>query len=93
MLPGCNYNYKNYSLANYLRNNFVDHGNRGLSGPEGHLLTPGNSEKPRSKVRVSLQQYFFTGSSKVTSCVGFGRKEYSYGTSWRGFSSTKRNLP
>ena len=26
LLPGYNYNYRNYSLANYLRNNFVDHG-------------------------------------------------------------------
>ena len=26
LLPGYNYNYIDYSPANYLRNNFVDHG-------------------------------------------------------------------
>ena len=26
MLPGYKYNYKNFPLANYLHNNFVDHG-------------------------------------------------------------------
>ena len=26
-LPGYNYNYKNYSSANNLRNDFVEHGN------------------------------------------------------------------
>ena len=37
--PGCNYNYMNYSPANYLCNNFVDHG-QDLSFPATEPLDP-----------------------------------------------------
>ena len=41
----------------------------------------------KDTVRVSLQKYLFTGSSKATSCRVW-QKEYGYRTSWRGDSST-----
>ena len=51
----------------------------GNLGP--HLDGP---RKNKDTVRVSLQEYLFTGSSKATVFVDFGRKEYSYRTSYRG---------
>ena len=44
-------------------------------------------QKTKDMVRVSLQEYLFTGSSKATSS-GFCIKKYGYQTSWRGANST-----
>ena len=47
----------------------------------------------KDTVRVSLQEYLFTGSSKGYFLWIFGRKEYGYRTSWRGVWQYSMNLP
>ena len=51
-----------------------------------------SSEKTKDTVRVSIQEYLFTGSSKVTSC-GFWQKRVRLSDLLDRVSQHSRNLP
>ena len=59
--PGYNYNYMNYFLTNYLRNDFVDHGKHVSGGSTGEI-----GWGPKSYVEKDL---CFFCSSPSRDCV------------------------